>query len=370
MAPAGVGPVEGQQVTIDGPVKFAGGGELPSLTLAYETYGELSAARDNAVLVCHALSGHQHAAGTRRDDPKDVGWWDLMIGPGKPIDTERFFVVVMNNPGGCHGTTGPSSENPKTGKPYGPDFPKVCVEDWVEAQAKLADHLGIDRLAAVVGGSIGGMQALSWSVRHPERVRCAVIIAGTPKLTTQNIAFNEIARQSITNDPRFNDGDFYASGGPEGGLSVARMLGHVTYLSNEDMERRFGRETRDDTGDFQIESYLRYQGRKFSERFDANTYLLMTRALDAFDPAADSGGDLAKALERATARFLVVSFRKDWRFPPERSRELVEALLANKQSVSYAELSADGGHDAFLLDDPVYHDVVRGFMSTRALAES
>ena len=370
MAPGGVGPVEGQQVTLGKPFRFMLGGDLPSLTLAYETYGRLDSKRGNAVFVCHALSGHQHAAGTRKDTPTDVGWWDVMIGPGKPIDTDRFFVVVANNPGGCHGTTGPSSVNPSTGRQYGPEFPKVRVEDWVEAQVRLAEHLGIKRIAAVVGGSIGGMQALSWSVRHPGMVRNAVIIAGTPKLTTQNIAFNEIARQSITNDPNFRDGNFYESGGPENGLSVARMLGHVTYLSNEDMERRFGRERRDDTGDFQIESYLRHQGRKFSGMFDANTYLLMTRALDAFDPAADCDGDLAEALSPATAKFLIVSFKKDWRFPPERSKEIVKALLSRRKHVSYAELSAEGGHDAFLLNDSTYHDVVRGFLQAHAADET
>ena len=368
MAPKGVGPVEGQEVAFKEPFRFSLGGEIKGLTLAYETYGKLNKNKSNALFVCHALSGHQHAAGTKKGDKSDVGWWDSMIGPEKPIDTDKFFVVVANNPGGCHGTTGPSSIDPDTKKPYGPKFPKVLVEDWVMAQKLLAAHLGIKEIAAVVGGSIGGMQALSWAINHPKDVRCAVIIAGTPQLTSQNIAFNEIARQSITCDPNFKDGNYYEGQGPESGLSVARMLGHVTYLSNEDMERKFGREVRDDTGDFQIESYLRYQGKKFSEKFDANTYLLMTRALDAFDPAADFDGDLAKALSPAKASFLVVSFQKDWRFPPDRSRKLVTALLAGKKKVSYAELSAGGGHDAFLLSDPTYHDVVRGFLDSNAVA--
>ena len=355
--------MEGRTATFDGPFRFHAGGEVPSLTLAYETYGSLNGAGDNAVLVCHALSGHQHAAGYRADDPKDVGWWDLMIGPGRPIDTERFFVLSVNNPGGCHGSTGPSSTNPATGKAYGPDFPEVRVEDWVEAQRLLAQRLGIGQFAAVVGGSIGGMQALSWSVRHPDMLRMAVIVAGTPRLTTQNIAFNEIARQSIMRDPNFNDGGYYEGKAPTRGLAVARMLGHVTYLSNEDMERKFGREKKEDLGIFQVESYLRYQGDKFSTAFDANTYLLMTRALDAYDPAGDTGGDLGGALGPATARFLIVSFKKDWRFPPERSRELVAALLSAGKRVSYAELSAPGGHDAFLMDDPTYHGVVGGFLA-------
>ena len=352
------------------PFRFASGGQLPQLQIAYETYGELDARRANAVLVCHALSGHHHAAGIREDAPERSGWWDNMIGPGRPIDTDRFFVVSSNNIGGCNGSSGPSSLNPDTGKPYGRDFPRTRVEDWVEGQRLLADHLEIDRFAAVVGGSIGGMQALLWARRHPQRVGAAVVIACPPRLTSQNIAFNEIARQAIIRDPNYAAGDYYDDEPPRQGLAVARMLGHVTYLSDADMERKFGRAQRS-AGDgdgkiFQVESYLRYQGSKFSDRFDANTYLLMTRALDSFDPASYADGNLVAALAPAQARFLVVSFRHDWRFPPERCRELVAALVAAGKLVSYAELDAPGGHDAFLLDDAHYHAAVRGFLRHQA----
>lgn len=364
-----VGPIETKLFTSDQPFDCVRGGKLAGLELSYETYGELNAERSNAVLVCHALSGNQHAAGTRVDNPNDVGWWDKMIGPGKPLDTDKFFVLSINNLGGCHGSSGPSSTDPATGKPYGPSFPEVQVEDWVEAQHLLVDQLEIKTFAAIVGGSIGGMQALSWAIRHPDRVRTAVIIAGTACLTTQNIAFNEIARQSIMRDPDFAEGSYYGMVKPTAGLAVARMLGHVTYLSDADMERKFGRERRPDSGIFEIESYLRYQGDKFSQSFDANTYLLMTRALDGFDPAAATEGDLAAALAPATAKFLVVSFKQDWRFPPPRSRDLVSALLAADKYVNYAELAAPGGHDAFLLDDPNYHRVVSGFLTNKALSQ-
>lgn len=351
------------------PFRFCSGEELPGLAIAYETYGALSAAKDNAVLICHALSGSQHAAGLapgqegQQVKQRDKGWWDLLIGPGKAIDTSRFFVVCSNNIGGCHGSTGPKTVNPATGRPYGSGFPEVRVEDWVEAQRLLAGHLGVERFHAVVGGSIGGMQALSWAIRHPAMVARAAIIAGTAKLTTQNIAFNEIARQSIKSDPAFSHGDYYGQAqGPRSGLAIARMLGHVTYLSSGDLERRFSRRRREDGDTFEIESYLRYNGDKFADYFDANTYLIMTEALDEFNPAAAAGGDLAAALRPAAARFLVAAFRKDWRFPPQRSRELVKALLQADKRVSYAELGADGGHDAFLQDDPAYHEVVRAFL--------
>ena len=367
MPTPGVGPVTTQFFTSKAPFNFIAGGQLSEVTLAYETYGELNTAKDNAVLVCHALSGSQHAAGTRADNKDDVGWWDAMIGPGRPLDTEHFYIIATNNIGGCHGSTGPNVVDPNTGRPFGPDFPKVAIEDWVEAQVLLADHLQIGSFAAVVGGSIGGMQALSWSIRYPARVRCAVMIAGTPRLTTQNIAFNEISRQSIMRDPDFSGGHFYDSQPPTSGLAVARMLGHVTYLSDHDMQNRFGRERLGDTGVFQIESYLRHQGDKFSQSFDANTYLLMTRALDAFDPAAAADGDLIKALSPARAEFLILSFQSDWRFPPASSHELVKALIAARKKVSYAELSARGGHDSFLLNDPTYHRIVKGFLRTKAL---
>ncbi|MCY4324643.1 MAG: homoserine O-acetyltransferase [Betaproteobacteria bacterium] len=372
MSSQGCGEVAEQLVSLDEPFGFASGAILPRLQIAYETYGELDAQRTNAILVCHALSGHHHAAGVRDSAPEPIGWWDNMIGPGKPIDTNRFFVVSSNNIGGCNGSSGPSSLNPETGKPYGRDFPQTRVEDWVEGQRLLADHLGIKRFAAVVGGSIGGMQALLWALRHPERVGAAVVIACPPRLTSQNIAFNEIARQAIIRDPNYAAGDYYDDEPPRRGLAVARMLGHVTYLSDADMERKFGRAQRssgDGTGKiFQVESYLRHQGNKFSDRFDANTYLLMTRALDAFDPAADAGGDLIAALAPASAQFLVVSFEHDWRFPPERCRELVASLVAAGKLVSYAQLDAPGGHDAFLMDDPHYHAAVRGFLQRQVPA--
>ena len=364
-----LGRVSGQIFESKETFKFISGGELPSLTIAYETYGELNEKKDNAILVCHALSGHQHAAGINSlqvgdiEIADEVGWWDVMIGPGKAIDTNKYFVLSINNPGGCHGSTGPSSINPQTNKPYANKFPRVRVEDWVAAQKLLAKYLGIECFHAVIGGSIGGMQALSWSISYPEMLKLAVIIAGTPKLTTQNIAFNEIARQSIKRDPAFANGDFYNQESPKKGLSVARMLGHVTYLSDKDMQRKFGRDKQEKSDTFQIESYLKYNGDKFAERFDANTYLIMTEALDDYDPAETTNGDLVKALAPALAKFLIVSFKTDWRFPKERSQELVTALLNANKFVSYAELAAQGGHDAFLQDDPTYHSIVAGFLN-------
>jgi homoserine O-acetyltransferase len=324
------------------------------------------------VLVCHALNASHHVAGVYADQPKNVGWWDNMIGPGKPVDTERFFVVGVNNLGSCFGSTGPMSINPATGKPYGASFPVVTVEDWVDTQARLADRLGIERFAAVMGGSLGGMQALAWATRYPERIGHSVAIATTPKLSAQNIAFNDVARTAIQSDPDFHGGDYYAHGVvPKRGLRVARMIGHITYLSGDDMAEKFGRTRRDKNGDddysfgygieFEVESYLRYQGDKFSEYFDANTYLLITRALDYFDPAREYGGDLTRALAPARCKFLLASFSTDWRFPPERSREIVQALIANGRDVSYAEIDAPHGHDAFLLDDPRYHRAIAAY---------
>ena len=364
MSEASLGTVEEYFAELDGPFHFQNGGELSSLRLVYERYGNLNAQRDNAVLVCHALSGHHHAAGYRADAPSNPGWWDSMIGPGKPLDTRKFCVIATNNLGGCHGSTGPASIDPASGRNFGPRFPSVRVEDWVEAQLLLAHHLGIERFVAVIGGSIGGMQAMSWAIRHPDMLRAAIVIAGTPILTTQNIAFNEIARQAIRRDPAFAGGDYYHARGPRSGLAIARMLGHVTYLSDEGMQQKFGRQRRsDDDNVFQIESYLRYQGDKFSEQFDANTYLIMTEALDAFDPAATASGDLAAALAAIKASFLVVSFKSDWRFPAARSLMLVKALLAAGKRVSYAELDAPGGHDAFLLTNKNYHQIVGSFLS-------
>ena len=363
-----VGEVAPQCAHFDTPITLAGGAVLPAFELVYETYGELNAARSNAVLVCHALSGNHHVAGRHADDPKNIGWWDNLVGPGKPLDTRKFFVVGVNNLGGCYGSTGPVSTNPATGKPWGADFPVVIVEDWVATQARLADRLGIDAWAAVVGGSLGGMQALQWTLEYPGRIRHALVIASAPKLTAQNIAFNEVARQAILTDPDFHGGHYREHGVvPARGLRLARMLGHITYLSDDQMAEKFGRKLRQSVlnfgydVDFEIESYLRYQGDKFAGYFDANTYLITTKALDYFDPARDHDGNLAAALARARAKFLVVSFSTDWRFAPERSREIVYGLVHNRLAVSYAEIESIAGHDSFLLDDPRYHAVMRAY---------
>jgi len=350
------------------PLLLQSGASIGGYTLMYETYGKLNATKSNAVLICHALNASHHVAGVAADDPANLGWWDNMIGPGKPLDTNHFFVIGINNLGSCFGSTGPMHTNPATGKPYGADFPVVTVEDWVNAQARLADVLGITQFAAVMGGSLGGMQAMSWSMMYPERLRHCVVIASTAKLSAQNIAFNDVARQAIVSDPDFHGGDFYAHNVvPKSGLRVARMVGHITYLSNDDMAEKFGRDLKSDDYqfgfgvDFEIESYLRYQGDKFSSYFDANTYLLITKALDYFDPARKFDGDLTKSLAMTTARFLVISFTTDWRFSPERSREIVHALLSNKRKVTYAEIDAPHGHDAFLLDDARYMNLVRSY---------
>ena len=343
---------------------------LSSYDLVYETYGTLNADKTNAILVCHALSGNHHVAGVYAEHDKKPGWWDNMVGPGKPIDTERFFVIGLNNLGGCHGSTGPASIDPATGQPFGSQFPLITVEDWVESQARLADSLGIRQFAAVMGGSLGGMQALHWSIQHPQRVRHCLVIASAPKLTAQNIAFNDVARQAILTDPDFFGGDFYAHNTrPRRGLRLARMLGHITYLSDDVMGSKFGRILRSGAYnygydvEFEIESYLRYQGDKFAESFDANTYLLMTKALDYFDPTHHhSSGKLADALKPAQADFLVLSFTSDWRFAPERSQEIVKALLDNERRVSYAEITSGHGHDAFLMPDAHYHSLVRAYM--------
>ena len=336
--------------------------------LVYETYGTLNEDRSNAVLVCHALNASHHVAGWYAAEPGNVGWWDNMIGPGKPLDTDRFFVVGVNNLGGCHGSTGPMSVNPTTGRPWGGDFPVVTVEDWVATQARLADHLGIERFAAVMGGSLGAMQALAWTYLHPGRVRHALVIACAPSLSAQNIAFNEVARQAIMTDPDFLGGHYYGRDTrPTRGLRVARMVGHITYLSDDEMASKFGRQLKHgklnynfDT-EFEIESYLRHQGGKFSEYFDANTYLRITKALDYYDPAFEHGGSLARALAPAQANFLVVSFTTDWRFSSQRSREIVKALLDNRRAVTYAEIDAPHGHDAFLLEDERYHRLVSAY---------
>jgi homoserine O-acetyltransferase len=368
-APESIGVVRPQKAQFDKVIRLRSGAVMDRYELAYETYGQLNVACDNAVLVCHALNASHHVAGIDANDPKNIGWWDNLVGPGKPVDTNRFFVVGVNNLGGCHGSTGPASINAGTGKPWGADFPLVTVEDWVEVQARLADHLGIERFAVVMGGSLGAMQALQWALSYPDRIRHALVIAAAPKLSAQNIAFNEVARQAIMTDPDFHGGNFYEHGVlPRRGLRLARMIGHITYLSDDAMAEKFGRILRNGAlkfnfdVEFEIESYLRYQGDKFSDYFDANTYLRITKALDYFDPAADYGGDLTKALARAKAGFLVVSFTSDWRFSPARSREIVKALVDNRLNVSYAEIDAPHGHDAFLMEDPRYHGLIRAYL--------
>lgn len=370
-----------QTMYFEAPLTTQSGASIHGYSLTYETYGRLNADRSNAVLICHALNASHHVAGVYAGQPGTEGWWDNMIGPGKPVDTDKFYVIGVNNLGSCFGSTGPMHVNPDTGKVYGADFPVVTVEDWVNAQARLLDKLGIDQLAAVMGGSLGGMQALSWTLQYPERMRHAVVIASAPNLNAENIAFNEVARRAIVTDPDFHGGHFYEQGViPKRGLRIARMIGHITYLSDDVMNEKFGRELRGAVDgavragyqystqdiEFQIESYLRYQGDKFSDYFDANTYLLITRALDYFDPARQHGGDLTAALATARCKFLLVSFSTDWRFSPERSREIVKGLLDNRRDVSYAEIDAPHGHDAFLLDDPRYLGVVRSYFNNMA----
>lgn len=375
-----VGIVTPKSYHFDEPLPLRSGKVLPAYDLMVETYGELNADRSNAVLICHALSGDHHAAGYHGPDDDKPGWWDTCIGPGKSIDTNKFFVVCLNNLGGCAGSTGPTTINPQTGKYYGPDFPVVTVRDWVESQVRLADRLGIAKWAAVVGGSLGGMQVLRWAISYPQRLDHAVCIAAAPKLSAQNIAFNEVARHSIISDPNFHDGHYLEHGTyPKQGLALARMVGHITYLSDSAMRAKFGKSVSDFGGnfgrdlrtgklsfgfnvDFQVESYLRYQGERFSKNFDANTYLLMTKALDYFDPAVDFDGDLSKAFVNSDCKFMLMSFSTDWRFPPERSREIVEYLLKAKRQVTYLEIDADQGHDAFLLSNPRYISAFRHYM--------
>jgi homoserine O-acetyltransferase len=364
-----IGIVVPHTVRLDGQFTFKSGAVLDGFHLRYETYGQLNAERSNAILVCHALNASHHVAGFYGNDPNSEGWWNNMIGPGKPVNTNRLFVVGVNNLGGCHGSSGPASIDPITGKPFGAAFPVVTVEDWIGAQARLADHLGIERWAAVMGGSLGGMQALQWTITYPDRIGHALVIAAAPRLSAQNIAFNEVARQAITTDPDFHGGDYYAHGVvPTRGLRLARMLGHITYLSDDAMMEKFGRALRSGAPnfnfevDFEVESYLRYQGDKFSESFDANTYLRITKALDYFDPARDHGGDLSASLAKAKAGYLVVAFTSDWRFSPARSREIVQALTDNLLNVSYAEIDATHGHDAFLMDNAHYHACVAAYM--------
>ncbi|WP_313650904.1 homoserine O-succinyltransferase MetX [Pseudomonas soli] len=370
-----VGLVTPQIARFDEPLALACGRALASYELIYETYGTLNSSATNAVLICHALSGHHHAAGYHAATDRKPGWWDSCIGPGKPIDTNRFFVVSLNNLGGCNGSTGPSSLNPATGKPYGADFPVLTVEDWVHSQARLADRLGIHTWAAIVGGSLGGMQALQWTITYPDRVRHCVDIASAPKLSAQNIAFNEVARQAILTDPEFHGGSFQDRGViPKRGLMLARMVGHITYLSDDSMGEKFGRELKSDklnydfhSVEFQVESYLRYQGEEFSGRFDANTYLLMTKALDYYDPAAAHGGDLAATLAHVTADYCIMSFTTDWRFSPARSREIVDALMAARKNVCYLDIDSPYGHDAFLIPTPRYMQGFANYMNRIAV---
>ncbi len=365
-----VGIVTPQTVHIDTPLHLKSGSVLNSYDLVYETYGTLNSEKSNAILICHALSGNHHLAGTYADEPKSRGWWDNMIGPGKPIDTNKFFVIGVNNLGGCHGSTGPSSINPESNKHFGADFPVVTVEDWVVTQAQLADRLGIAQFAAVGGGSLGGMQALQWTLSFPQRVRHALVIASASKLTAQNIAFNDVARQAIMTDQDFHCGDYYAHDTlPRRGLRLARMLGHITYLSDDSMATKFGRDLRDGElafgfdVEFEIESYLRYQGDKFSDLFDANSYLLMTKALDYFDPAGNHDDNLSTAFQSIKANFLVLSFTSDWRFSPKRSRDIVKALLDNELNVSYADITSAHGHDSFLMKTSYYHQLMRAYMN-------
>jgi homoserine O-acetyltransferase/O-succinyltransferase len=364
-----VGIVKAQTAHFSEPLALKSGEVLPQFDLVYETYGTLNAAKNNAVLICHALSGNHHVAGKYAETDKNAGWWDNLIGPNKPLDTNKFFVIGVNNLGGCHGSSGPNTLKPKSKKPYGASFPIVTVEDWVNSQARLLDYLGVKTLAAVVGGSLGGMQALQWTIAYRERVKHALVIASAPNLTAQNMAFNEVARQAIMTDPEFYSGDYYAHKTvPRRGLRIARMLGHITYLSDDAMGEKFGRKLKDKIKysfdvEFEMESYLRYQGDKFAGEFDANTYLRMTRALDYYDPALEYGGDLSKALSQVKAEFLVVSFTSDWRFSPDRSREIVKALLDNELTVSYAEVTALHGHDAFLMTDAHYHAILRSYLS-------
>ncbi|RNL58653.1 homoserine O-succinyltransferase MetX [Zhongshania marina] len=368
-----VGIVAPQKLHFDQPLQLACGRALPAHDIVYETYGELNADKSNGILICHALSGHHHAAGKHSEDDRKTGWWDSCIGPGKPIDTNVFFVLSINNIGGCHGSTGPTSTNPDTGKPWGPDFPPLRCRDWVESQHLMMQHFGISQWAAVIGGSLGGMQAMRWALEYPDALRHCIVIASAMKLSAQNIAFNEIARSAITSDPNFHEGRYLEHGTlPKQGLALARMVGHITYLSEDGMKQKFGRELKtgnlslgsgsDTAVEFEVESYLRYQGEAFSGSFDANTYLLMTKALDYYDLAREYNDDPVEAFKHAKCAFMVASFTTDWRFAPARSREIVDALVAANKSVSYTEIEADHGHDAFLIPIPRYMDVFHAYM--------
>lgn len=365
-----VGIVKPQKFSFEQPLLLECGRVLPRFDIMFETYGTLNEERTNAILICHALSGHHHAAGYHHQQDKKAGWWDSCIGPNKAIDTDQFFVVALNNIGGCHGSTGPISPNPDNdNRPYGPDFPLVTVRDWVKTQKLLAEHLGIDVWHAIVGGSLGGMQALQWSIDYPDYLKNCIIIASTPKLNAQNIAFNEVARQSIISDPDYHDGRYLEHDtSPKRGLILARMVGHITYLSEEAMKQKFGRDLKSGKFmygfdvEFQVESYLRYQGEQFSRNFDANTYLIMTKALDYFDPSREFEDSLQQALAQTKCRFLIISFTTDWRFPPSRSQEIVNALISNHKPVSYVDIEAEQGHDSFLFPIPLYVKTLNNFL--------
>jgi homoserine O-acetyltransferase len=359
----------------DKPLKLDAGVELSPFQIAYKTYGALNAARSNAVMICHALTGDQHVASTHPVTGKP-GWWETMVGPGRPIDTERYFVICVNVMGACMGTSGPSSSNPLTGEPWGLDFPVITIRDMVRAQAMLLDELGIETLFAVAGGSMGGMQVLQWAASYPERVFAALPLACATRHSAQNIAFHEVGRQAVMADPEWRQGRYLLEGtNPRRGLAVARMGAHITYLSDAALHRKFGRRLQDRTNptfsfdaDFEVESYLRHQGSSFVERFDANSYLYLTRAMDYFDLAADYGGVLANAFKGAQTRFCVVSFTSDWLFPTSASRAIVHALNAGGARVSFAEITTDKGHDAFLLDEPELLAITRGFLDSAAKA--
>jgi homoserine O-acetyltransferase len=366
---------EGQSVTFPDtePLELDCGTSLGPIDLAYQTYGALNDDSSNAILVCHALTGDQHVANTHPVTGKP-GWWEIMVGPGKPIDTDRFFVICANHLGGCMGSTGPMSENPETGKPYGLDFPVITISDMVKAEARLLDHLGIDQLFSVIGGSMGGMQVLEWAASHGSRVFSAIPVATGARHSSQNIAFHEVGRQAVMADPEWCGGRYLDEGKlPRKGLAVARMAAHITYLSDDALHRKFGRNLQDREkisfgfdADFQVESYLRHQGYTFVDRFDPNSYLYMTRAMDYFDLAADHGGELSKAFEGTQTRFCCVSFTSDWLFPTEETRTVVQALNAVAANVSFVEIETDKGHDAFLLDEPMLADAVSGFLSAAA----
>ena len=366
-----IGLVKPQSADITRPLKLACGAVLPSHKLVFETYGELNAERNNAILICHALSGDHHAAGFHEGDDKP-GWWDHYIGPEKPIDSNKFFIVSVNNIGSCFGSTGPTSINPETGEAWGATFPSLRARDWVESQRLLMEHLQITCWAVVIGASLGGMQAMRWSLEHPNMVRHAVVIASAMKLTAQNIAFNEIARRAIKSDPDFCDGNYLQHNKvPARGLALARMIGHVTYLSDELMGQKFGRQLRigdlieknNNPIEFQVESYLNYQGDKFSDAFDANSYILITKMLDYFDLSREYNNDPIAAFGHASCDFLVISFSSDWRFAPQRSREITDALIAANKSVSYAEIESDKGHDAFLLPNARYEAALGNYLT-------